>query len=131
MHADSLRIKAVPARPGSNGFTLVEVMVALVIFSLAALALLRLQGAALATTARLDDKALAGIVAQNRAIEVQVAPQAPAFGASAGTETNGGRQWRWTQDVQRTPDPRLQRIEIKVAGDDGGTAASLTVVRPA
>jgi general secretion pathway protein I len=114
-----------------RGFTLVEVLVALAIFSLAAMALLRLQGAALATTARLDDKAMAAIVAQNRAVEVQVAPLAPAFGASAGSETNAGRQWRWTQDVQRTPDPRLQRIEIKVAGSDGGTAASLTVVRPA
>ena len=113
-----------------RGFTLVEVMVALAIFSLAALALLRLQGAALATTARLDDKALAGIVAQNRAIELQVTPLPPAFGASAGVETNGGRQWRWTQDVARSPDPRLQRIAISVAGSDGSTAAALTVVRP-
>jgi general secretion pathway protein I len=114
-----------------TGFTLVEVLVALAIFSLAAMALLRLQGAALATTARLDEKALAAIVAQNRAVEVQVAPIAPAFGSSAGTDSNGGRQWRWTQDVLRTPDQRLQRVEIKVAGEDGSTAAALTVVRPA
>jgi general secretion pathway protein I len=113
-----------------RGFTLVEVLVALAIFSLAAMALLRLQGAALSTTARLDEKSLAMIVARNQAVEVQVAAVAPAFGSSAGSETNGGRQWRWTQDVMRTPDPQLQRIEIKVTGDDGGTAASLTVVRP-
>jgi general secretion pathway protein I len=114
-----------------RGFTLVEVLVALAIFSLAAMALLRLQGAALTTTARLDDKTMAMIVARNRATEVQVAAPAPGFGSSAGTETNGGRQWQWTQDVMRTPDPRLQRIEIRVAGDDGSTAAALTVVRPA
>lgn len=114
-----------------RGFTLVEVLVALAIFSLAAMALLRLQGAALTTAARLDDKTVAAIVAQNRAIEVQVSAQAPTFGSTAGTESNGGRQWQWTQDVMRTPDPRLQRIEIKVAGDDGSTAAMLTVVRPA
>jgi general secretion pathway protein I len=117
--------------PAERGFTLVEVLVALAIFSLAAMALLRLQGAALATTARLDEKTLAAIVAHNRAVEVRIAPVAPAFGSSAGTETNGGRQWRWTQDVLRTPDPQLQRIDIKVAGEDGSTAASTTVVRPA
>lgn len=115
----------------TEGFTLVEVLVALAIFSLAALALLRLQGAALGTTARLDEKAMAGIVAQNVAVAAMVSPLPPPFGASAGVETNGGRQWPWAQVVARTPDPRLQRIEIKVAGPDGGTAAALTVVRPA
>lgn len=113
-----------------TGFTLVEVLVALAIFSLAALALLRLQGAALSTTARLDEKTMAGIVAQNLAVEAIVAPQPLAFGSTAGSEINGGRTWTWTQDVARTPDTRLQRVEIKVAGGDGSTSAVLTVVRP-
>lgn len=113
------------------GFTLVEVLVALAIFSLAALALLRLQGAALATTGRLDEKTIANIVAQNRAVEVTIAAAPATFGASAGVETNAGRQWNWTQSVLRTPDPRLQRIEIRVAGQDGGTAAAVTIVRGA
>ena len=108
-----------------QGFTLVEVLVALAIFSLAALALLRLQGSASGTAARLDDKTLAATV------EVMIAALPPAFGRQSGTERNGGRDWRWTRDTQRTPDPRLQRIEIRVAGPDGDTAAALTVVRRA
>jgi general secretion pathway protein I len=111
------------------GFTLIEVLVAMAIFSLAALALLRLQGAALATTARLDERAIAGIVAQNLAAEALLAPQAPSFGTSSGEEANGGRAWRWTQSVNRTPDPRLQRIEIAVTMPDGSVVASRTVVR--
>lgn len=118
-------------RAASGGFTLIEVLVALAIFSLAALALLRLQGAALGTAGRLDEKMLAGIVARNLGVEAMIAPLPPAFGSSAGVAANGGRQWRWTQVVARTPDPRLQRIEIGVAGADGSTAASLTVVRRA
>jgi general secretion pathway protein I len=123
--------KRVDPHAGDAGFTLIEVLVALAIFSLAALALLRLQGAALATTAGLDERAIAGIVAQNLAIEAMVAPQPPGFGTTSGEETNGGRAWRWTRSVDRSPDPRLQRIEIAVMTADGGVAASRTIVRRA
>lgn len=116
------------ARAGS-GFTLIEVMVALVIFSLAALALLRLQGAALATAARLDEKTIAAIVAHNIGTETLLDPRAPAYGSSAGEARNAGRIWRWTRSIARSPDPRLQRIDIAVAGSDGGAAATLTLVR--
>jgi general secretion pathway protein I len=115
--------------PPRNGFTLVEVLVALAIFSLAALALLRLEGAALGTTARLDEKTIAAIVARNRAIEVMLAEQPPAFGQSSGVENEAGRNWQWTRLVSRTPDARIARVDIRVAGNDGGTAASLTLVR--
>ncbi len=112
-----------------SGFTLIEVMVALVIFSLAALALLRLQGAALATAARLDEKTIAAIVARNIGIETQLDPRPPAYGSSAGETRNAGRVWRWSRSVARSPDPRLQRIDIAVAGSDGSAAATLTLVR--
>lgn len=114
-----------------QGFTLVEVLVALAIFSLAALALLRLQGSAITTAARLDDKTLAAIVAQNQGVDVMIATLPPAFGSASGIERNGGRDWRWTRETLRTPDPRLQRIEIRVLGPDGDTAAALTLVRRA
>ena len=112
-----------------EGFTLVEVLVALAIFSLAALALLRLQGAAVGTVAQLDDRAIGAIVARNQAVEVLTDAQAPAFGTEAGMETNGGRVWRWTRQVRRTADTRLQRIDIAVAARDGQQVASLTLVR--
>lgn len=115
----------------ANGFTLLEVMVALAVFSLAALALLRLQGASLATTARLDEKLGAAIVVANLAIEARLALPAPAFGATAGSVQEGDRPWSWQQQVLRTPDPSLQRIEIAVSGADGSVLARQTVVRPA
>ena len=125
-----MRREAFVSRDAEKGFTLVEVLVALAIFSLAALALLRLQGAAISTTARLDDKAMAAVVARNLAVEVMTDAVAPAFGTTSGVETNAGRAWPWTRAVERTPDVRLQRIEIRVASD-GATAAALTVVRRA
>jgi general secretion pathway protein I len=119
------------AETSQSGFTLLEVLVALAVFSLAALALLRLQGASLSTVARLDDKLMAAVVAQNVAVETQVMQPAPAFGRSAGEEENGGRRWRWQREVMRTPDPGLQRIEIEVSGPDGSRLAQTTLVRGA
>ncbi len=111
------------------GFTLVEVLVALAVFSLAALALLRLGGAALGTAARLDEKAVAAIVAANVAAETRLAAAPPAFGTDEGSETNAGRAWRWRRTTARTPDPRLARIDISVLDAEGGTAAVVTVLR--
>ena len=113
----------------ASGFTLIEVLVALAIFSLAALALIRLDGAALGTAARLDERAIAAIVARNQGNAALLEPVPPTFGASAGIESNAGRAWPWTRTVSRTPDRRLQRIDIRVAGSDGSTLASFTVLR--
>ncbi|HVQ09157.1 MAG TPA: type II secretion system minor pseudopilin GspI [Allosphingosinicella sp.] len=116
--------------PRENGFTLIEMLVALAIFSLAALALLRLGGATATNSARLNDQAIAMIVARNLAVEALTDPQPPAFGASAGEAVNAGRRWRWTRNVARSPEARIQQIEIAVEPAAGGPGrASLTLFR--
>ena len=118
-------------RRGEAGFTLIEMLVALAIFSLAALALLRLGGATAANSARLTEQALAQIVARNLAVEMLTDPVAPAFGTESGVLTNAGRQWRWTRAVARSPEARIQMITIRVDGEQGVGAATLTVFRRA
>jgi general secretion pathway protein I len=115
---------------GQAGFTLIEMLVALAIFSLAALALLRLGGATATNSASLSDQAMAQLVARNIAVETMTDPQPPAFGASQGDAVNGGRRWRWTRTVSRSPEARIQQIEILVQPEAGGPGrASLTVFR--
>ncbi|MFC3710939.1 type II secretion system minor pseudopilin GspI [Sphingoaurantiacus capsulatus] len=114
-----------------DGFTLVEVLVALAIFSLAALALLRLQGAAFGTVAHLDEKAIGGIVARNVAVEVLTDVSPPAVGKESGVERNAGRDWAWVREVKSTADTRLQRIDIAVMNSAGTNVAAVTVVRRA
>jgi general secretion pathway protein I len=116
--------------PHENGFTLIEMLVALAIFSLAALALLRLGGATASNSARLNDQAIAMIVARNLAVELLTDPQPPAFGTSAGEIANAGRRWRWTRSVGRSPEARIQQIEIAVEPAARGPGrASLTLFR--
>jgi general secretion pathway protein I len=104
-------------------------LVALAIFSLAALALLRLGGATAANSARLTSQALAQIAARNLAVEVLTDPVAPAFGTQTGIIGNAGRQWRWLRVTQRSPEPRIQLITIRVEGVQGPGTATLTVFR--
>ncbi len=116
--------------PSEAGFTLIEMLVALAVFSLAALALLRLGGATATNSAGLSDQAIAQLVARNLAVETLTDPQPPAFGASRGDAVNGGRRWRWTRTVSRSPEARIQQIEILVQPEAGGPGrASLTVFR--
>lgn len=111
------------------GFTLIEMMVALAIFTLAALALLRLQGGTLKSTSRLQSGIVAGIVARNVVVEAITDASAPAFGRTSGNEANAGRQWRWTRVVGRTAEARLQQITVTVADESGQQAATLTAFR--
>ncbi len=120
-----------PADPEEQGFTLIEMLVALAIFSLAALALLRLEGATVLNTARLHEQALAQVVARNIAVEALTDPVPPAFGRESGSAVNGGRRWQWTRNTARSPEPRIQMITIAVRSEAGPEAASLTIFRRA
>jgi general secretion pathway protein I len=113
------------------GFTLLEVLVALAVFSLAALALLRLQGASIATATRLDEKLIAAIALENRAAELILEIPAPAFGTTSGQAQNARRPLSWTANVQRTPDPALQRIDLTITDASGAVLATQTLIRPA
>ena len=116
---------------GEKGFTLIEMLVALAVFSLAALALLRLEGATLSSTASLDERLLGQIVARNVAVETLTNPIAPPLGASNGEAANGGRNWRWTRNTAPLEDQGIVRVDITVADAEGANAAALTIVRPA
>lgn len=113
------------------GFTLIEMLVALAIFSLAALALLRLEGATLTSTARLADTTMAQIVARNLAVDILTAPQPPAFGDDTGSVVNGGATWHWTRSVTRTDDVRVARVNLQIADEAGRTLTRLSIARAA
>ncbi|MAN12598.1 MAG: type II secretion system minor pseudopilin GspI [Pseudomonadota bacterium] len=116
-------------RRAELGFTLLEMLVALAVFSLAALALVRLQGVTLRTAADLDSKALGQIVARNLMVEVQTDPLPPSIGQADGDVTNGGRRWHWSRVVKPTDDRRLLQIDLTVDGQPGASPVALSFVR--
>ncbi len=105
----------------TGGFSLIEVMVALAIFGLAAVALLRLTGVGLASAATLSDRQYAAIVARNQALEAQLASAAPT--AAAGQERAGQRLWAWRRAATPGPAPGTALIRVQVLGDGGQVIA--------
>ena len=114
-----------------RGFTLIEIMVALVVFSLAAMALIRLEGATIRSAGVLDRTMLAQTVARNVAIEAVTDPTPPARGVSNGVEENGGRSWAWSRSVQATGNAAIVRIDVAVADRTGAVIGRASMVRPA
>lgn len=112
-----------------NGFTLLELLVALAVFSIAALALLRLDAVAVATTADLSARAGAMLVAENEAARIQTEPGPATLGSSDRTIANGGRQFLVRETVTPTPDRRLVRVDLVVRDAQGSGRAGLTLFR--
>ena len=128
------------SQPPRNGFTMIEIMVALAIFSLAALAMVRLQGYSVRSTANLGDSSMAWQVARNVAVEILSNPVPPTLGETGGEEVNGGQSWLWTATTAKTDDARLVKVEISVVGTGycsspmltpGGTVHSICIPKPA
>jgi general secretion pathway protein I len=108
-------------------------LVALAIFALAVLGLLNLAGENTRTAVVIEERVLAGVVAENRAVEAMVAnPAELAAMASAteGNETAGDLHWRWKRELSPTDDPGLVRVDITVMPvDEERIAAELSLFR--
>jgi general secretion pathway protein I len=118
------------AQRSERGFTLLEMLVALSVISIAALTLVRLDAFAVRTAGDLDESTVAGIVVQNRAVELWTDPAPPTIGTSAIGVTNAGRNWRVEQRVARTADDSLLRIDLVARPENGRGQAALTIIRP-
>lgn len=112
------------ARPG---FTLIEMLVALSVFSLAAMALLNLSGENTRSAARVETRTLGGVVAENLAVEAATMPVI-GEGTSAGQVELAGRRWNWTRAVAATDVAGMLRIDVRVS-DAEGQAAERTLFR--
>lgn len=101
-----------------RGFTLVEVMVALVVVALALPALLFTLQQQIDGTAYLRDKAVAQLVAVNRLTELRVLRDGSGslvVGEDSGVAPMAGRDWFWQVRTVATELPRFFRVEVTVS----------------
>ena len=103
-----------------NGFTLVEVLVALAVLTIALAAVMRTLSQSIDTSGSLRDRTIALWVAQNQLATHQIQHDWPELRTSEGTTEMVGREWRWREQVTATNgEPDLRQIEIEVRAASG------------
>lgn len=107
------------------GFTLIEVLVALVIVAVTLAAGLRVAGAGAASTRDYRERLLARWVAANVLERARLERQLPPPGVTQGEEMQGGQMFVWRKTVSNTPNFRFRRLDIEV-GPEGAAQATLS-----
>jgi general secretion pathway protein I len=110
------------------GFTLIEVLAALVIVSLGMLGVITAVGQTASNSTYLRDKTIAHWVAMNRLTETRLQPAAPKIDKSSDEVEMAGRKWRWTMTVTQTPVESVRRIDVSVRPLEAAENSSLALV---
>lgn len=117
-----------PPRRTSQGFTLIEVLVALGIVAIALAAGVRSTGALTRNAERQSDLLLAQLCAENALVAVRLSKQMPAVGDNTVNCEQAGRNLGVTLSVRPTPNPNFLRVEAQVAEREARLLTVSTVV---
>ena len=98
-----------------KGFTLLEVLVALLVFSLIATAAAEVGSQYISSFERVRDKTLAGWIAENRINELRFQETLPGTSENSKDTEFGTYRWQVTTVVQGTAEPTMRRVEVAVA----------------
>lgn len=121
---DELRQPALTAR----GFTLIEVLVALVIVAITLGAGVKAAGALLNNAQRLTEVSEAQWCADNELTGMRLAKAYPGIGESTFSCEQLGRSYVGTMRVSETPNPNFRRIETVVDNEAGEPMLTLSTI---
>jgi general secretion pathway protein I len=110
-----------PAMRATRGFTLIEVLVALIIVAFGAGALMSTLTSSADTVGHLRDKSFAEWIALNQISELRLDVSRPSAGEASGDLEYAGQRWRWHRQITDQGIADILRIEMTVgrlaAGD--------------
>jgi general secretion pathway protein I len=98
----------------ARGFTLLEVLVALVIVGTALGASLRAVASLTSNSTGMRSTMMATWSAENRLVQVRLAHEFPATGKRSFDCPQGDLQLVCEEEVLATPNPRMRRLEVSV-----------------
>jgi general secretion pathway protein I len=114
-----------------NGFTLLEVLVALAVLAIALGAIIKAGTSNVVNLEHMRNKTLGHWVAMNVVSEYQLNTDWPVPGNTAGEEEMAGARWRWQASVTPTPDADVRRLDVTVsATGDEAINSSLVAFLP-
>ena len=97
-----------------RGFTLIEVMVALVVATLALVAVMASISQMVDAGTSMRDRTYASWIAQNRITELRLANVEPEVSETNGEVDFAGLEWAWTSTVSETGVEFLYRVDVAV-----------------
>ena len=115
-------------QPKIKAFTLLEVLIAMVIFGYSAVGMVsniaKYQSAQLTSSQR----TVAHWVAMNRLAETRLEKKWPNVGVTRGTAEMANKTWYWLQTVSKTTEKDLRQVEIEVRLEENDELATTRFV---
>ncbi|RPH60707.1 MAG: type II secretion system protein GspI [Burkholderiales bacterium] len=103
----------------SRGFTLVEVLIAMTIASVALMAAIRATASLAVNAVDLRSRTLAQWSAENRLAQIRIAREWPNPGRRQYDCSQASVALVCREDVIQTPNPLFRRVEVSVYAEDG------------
>lgn len=103
-----------PSRHRARGFTLLEVLVALVIVGTALGASMRAVGSLAQNSSGLRASMMATWSAENRLVQIRLNKEFPTIGKTSFDCPQGDLLLNCVEEVVVSPNPRLRRVEVSV-----------------
>jgi general secretion pathway protein I len=115
-------------RSPSSGFTLIEVLVALVIVAIALGAGIKAAGALADNADRLAQVSAAQWCAENLLTELRLTQQFPDIGEAPISCEQLGRSYGGKLRVSPTPNPLFRRVDANIVDDQGRPVLTLSTI---
>jgi len=121
------RISVFSVARKKNGFTLLEVMIALAILALVGVAFLRAQAGSIRLLDESNQVSLATLLAREKMAELE-GMGFPEVGKNSGTGEEAYPRLRWEQVVTVTELPAIRKARVRILWKDGTRERTLELV---
>lgn len=103
----------------TRGFTLIEIMVALIIFAVLSVTLLVRLGDSIRSEQYLESKTLASLMAENVLADMRIKEEWSDVRSDNRTVNMAGQRWEVKITVTDTENENLRRVNVQVGPDTG------------
>lgn len=101
-----------------QGFTLIEIIVSLLVISVALGAVIATTGNSVKHGSHIKEKTIALWVAQNAIAEISIKNKWPSSGIKSDKSIMAGKHWFIKSDIKQTPDKNIRRMDLSVYSDE-------------
>ena len=102
------------SRSQSKGFTLLEVMIALIIFGLIATVIQKVTAQTIVQSDRIRLKTFANWIAENKLTEMRLSDQLPAAREQKDDLEYANENWKIVSKVSKTADVNFHRVDLEI-----------------